>query len=73
MNKPKWAAAVARGCGLLAVLALLGAWITQVMGQPLLSMTQQHLFNEAIVLSLFAIAGLLDSIVHSRTIEKDSL
>ena len=54
--------------GLLALLALLGAWITQVTGQPLFGMSQQHLFNDAIVMSLFCIAGLLDGIVHSKQI-----
>ncbi len=66
MNKPKWAAAVGRFFGPLAFLALLGAWTTQLTGRPLFGMSQEHLFNDAIVLSLFAIAGLLDSIVHSK-------
>lgn len=57
-----------RLCGLLAVLALIGAWITEVTGRPLFGLSQQHLFNDAIVLSLFAIAGLLDGIVHAKSL-----
>lgn len=59
---------VGRFCGLLAFLALLGAWITQVTGGTLFGMSQQHLFNDAIVLALFAIGGLLDSLVHAKGI-----
>ena len=39
----------------LAFLALLGAWFTQLTGGTLLGMTQQHLFKDATVLSLFGI------------------
>lgn len=52
----------------LAFLALLGAWITQVTGTTLLGMTQQHLFNDAIVLSLFGIGMFLDAVWHSKNI-----
>ncbi len=52
----------------LATLALLGAWLTQLTGGTLLGMTQQHLFNDAIVLSLFGIGMFLDALWHSRNI-----
>lgn len=52
----------------LAFLALLGAWLTQLTGGTLLGMSQQHLFNEAIVLSLFGIGMFLDALWHSRTV-----
>ncbi len=52
----------------LAFLALLGAWLTQVAGGTLLGMSQQHLFNDAIVLSLFGIGMFLDALWHSRNI-----
>ena len=52
----------------LAFLALLGAWLTQLTGKPLLGMEQQHLFNDAIVLSLFGIGMFLDALWHSRNI-----
>ena len=39
----------------LAFLALLGAWFSQPTGGTVLGMTQQHLFNDAIVLPLFGI------------------
>jgi len=52
----------------LAFLALLGAWYTQMTGGTLLGMSQQHLFNDAIVLSLFGIGMFVDAIWHSRNI-----
>lgn len=52
----------------LAFLALLGAWLTQLTGGTVLGMTQQHLFNDAIVLSLFGIGMFVDAIWHSRNI-----
>ncbi len=57
-----------RFSGLLAVLALVGAWITQLTGGPIFGMSQQHLFNDAIVLSLLCIAGLLDGLLHSKNL-----
>ena len=52
----------------LAVLSLLGAWLTQLTGGTLLGMNQQHFFNDAIVLSLFGIGMFLDALWHSRNI-----
>ncbi len=52
----------------LAVLSLMGAWFTQVTGATLLGMNQQHLFNDAIVLSLFGIGMFLDALWHSRSV-----
>lgn len=52
----------------LALLALLGAWFTQLAGGTLLGMTQQHLFNDAIVLALLGIGMFLDALWHSRNI-----
>lgn len=52
----------------LAFLALLGAWFTQLTGGTLLGMSQQHLFNDAIVLSLFGIGMFVDALWHARNI-----
>lgn len=52
----------------LAFLALLGAWLTQLTGGTVLGMSQQHLFNDAIVLSLFGIGMFVDALWHSRNI-----
>lgn len=52
----------------LAFVALLGAWFTQLTGGTLLGMSQQHLFNDAIVLSLFGIGMFVDALWHSRNI-----
>lgn len=65
----KLAFALGRFSGLLALLALVGAWITQATGAALFGMSQEHLFNDAQVLSLFCIAGLLDGIVHLKSDE----
>ncbi len=68
MNKSMAALYVGRFCGVLALLALIGAWIAQWTGRPLAGMTQQDLFNDAIVLSLFCIAGLVDALVHAKNL-----
>lgn len=50
----------------LSFLALLGAWLTQVTGGEVAGMSQQHLFNDAIVLALLGIASMLDAFWHAR-------
>lgn len=50
----------------LAFLALLGAWATQLLGEPVLGMSQQHLFSDATVLSLLGIASFLDALYHAK-------
>ena len=52
----------------LAFGSLLGAWLTQLTGGTLFGMSQQHLFNDAIVLSLFGIGMFLDALWHSRNV-----
>lgn len=50
----------------LAFLGLCGAWIAQVSGRPLLGMSQQHLFNDSMALSLLGVGLLLDGLVHFK-------
>lgn len=50
----------------LALLALISAWISQLKGGPILGMSQQHLYNDAIVLSLLGIGSFLDALWHSK-------
>lgn len=52
----------------LAFLALIAAWITQLTGSALFGMSQQHLFNDAIVLALLGIAMFLDAFWHARNV-----
>jgi hypothetical protein len=52
----------------LAFLALLGAWLTQATGGAILSFSEQHLFNDAIVLSLFGIGMFIDALWHARRV-----
>lgn len=52
----------------LAFLALLGAWLSQVTDGAILGFSQQHLFNDAIVLSLFGIGMFHDALWHSRNV-----
>ena len=66
MNITKTTAIVGRIWGWLGLLALIGAWISQLTGQPLFGMSQEHLFNDAIVLTLLCIASLVDSLVHAK-------
>ena len=50
----------------LAFLALVGAWITQLTGEALFGMSQQHLFNDALALAVLGIAVFLDAFWHAR-------
>ena len=49
-------------------LALLGAWWTQLTGQTLWGLSQNHLFSDATVLSLLGIGALIDAKLHSQKI-----
>ena len=51
--------------GSIGVLALLGAWIAR--SGLFLGMSQQHLFNDAIVLILVAIWLNLSTLIHLKT------
>ena len=52
----------------LALFALVGAWVTQLTGAPLLGMSQQHLFSDATVLALLGIGMFLDALWHARSV-----
>lgn len=65
---PKTAAKWGRIALVVSFLALLGAWYTQFTRTDLLGMSQTHLFNDAIVLALLGIAGLLDAQLHAQRI-----
>ncbi len=58
--------------GVLAFLALVGAWITELTGGELFGLSQQHLFNDAIVLALFSIGMLLDGLLHSKNLQGEN-
>lgn len=53
----------------VGVLALLGAWVTQMTGRPLAGMSQAHLFSDATVLLLLGISLQLGTLLH-RDIER---
>ncbi|MFZ5479259.1 MAG: hypothetical protein ACOZNI_21015 [Myxococcota bacterium] len=57
---------VGRIAAFLGVLALLGAWATQIAGGTILGMDQTHLFYDAIGLFLLAIFCLMDAWWHGR-------
>lgn len=57
---------VSRALLLLAALALLGAWLSEWRGGELFGLSQQHLFNDATVLALLGIGGLIDTWFHER-------
>ncbi len=48
----------------LSFLSLVGAWLNQITGFSPLGMTQQHMFNDSIALSLIGIALLIDAAFH---------
>jgi hypothetical protein len=64
----RWAVYLGRIFLTLAFLALLGAWLTQLTGAPLLGMSQQHLFNDATVLALLGLGMFLDALWHARNL-----
>ena len=51
---------------MLAVLSLVGAWITQMLGGNFLGMSQVHLFSDATVLALLGIGFLIDGMIHNK-------
>lgn len=59
-------AGVGRAAIFLAVLALLGAWVSQYTGGSFLGLPQQHFFSDAIVLALLGIAFLVDGFAHRQ-------
>jgi len=68
-KKVRWikiTALIGRIIVILAVIALISAWITQLTGKTFLGMTQQHLFNDAMALALLAIAFFLDALLHDK-------
>ena len=52
----------------LAFLSLCSAWVTEVTGRPLGGMSQQHLFNDSMSLSLLGIGSLAGALLHSKGI-----
>lgn len=55
----KTAANIGRILLIVGFFALLGSWWTQLTGQPLLGLSQTHLFSDATVLSLLGIGALI--------------
>lgn len=53
----------------LSFIGLLGAWWTQLAEGTFLGQSQEHLFNDAIVLALLGIGSLLDGMVHRQASE----
>ena len=58
---------IGRLLGFLAVLALLGAWLTQITGGTILGMTQSHLYSDATILALLGIGSFADAFWHARS------
>lgn len=52
----------------LALVALVGAWTTQLTGGTTFGMSQQHLFSDATVLALLGIGSFLDALWHARNL-----
>jgi hypothetical protein len=68
-KKTKVALIVSRVAGVLAFLALMSAWVSEFNENILFGLSTQHYFNDAIVLSLWSIAGLLDAYLHSKNLK----
>ncbi len=48
----------------VALLSLIGAWLNQLFGFAPFGMTQQHMFNDSMALSLLGIGMLIDAAFH---------
>ena len=48
----------------IAFLSLVGAWLNQLFGFSPFGMTQQHMFNDSIALSLLGIGMFIDAVFH---------
>jgi uncharacterized membrane protein len=59
---------IERVFGVLAFIALLCAWITQVTGGSIMGMNQQHFFFDSIALSLVSIGYLLNGLLYSKNL-----
>lgn len=59
---------IGRGFLGLALLALLAAWMTEMSGQSVLGLTQEHLFDDATVLALLGVGSFLDAFWHARRV-----
>lgn|GEM_PF-1676102 len=51
---------------LMSFMALVSAWMTEVRGQPVFGLTQQHLFYDAIALGILGIGCLMDSMLRRK-------
>jgi hypothetical protein len=68
IHRAKIVFVVARISGVLAIITLVCAWITQATGNSILGMSQQHFFFDSIALSLISIGNLLDGLLHSKSL-----
>ena len=59
---------VARILLTLALLSLIGAWLTTWTSGTVFGMSQQHLFNDTFALALLGVGSFLDALWHSRNI-----
>ena len=50
----------------LSLAALIAAWISQLTNGELIGLSQEHLFNDSIVLALLGIAFLFDAVIHRQ-------
>jgi hypothetical protein len=48
----------------VAFLSLIGAWLNQLFNFSPFGMTQQHMFNDSMALSLLGIGMLIDAAFH---------
>jgi hypothetical protein len=67
-NKVRFALIVSRVASFLAFISLIAAWFSETTDNKLFGLSTQHFFNDAIVLSLWSIAGLLDGYLHSKNL-----
>lgn len=67
-RRSKFFIAVGRGLSLIALLALIAAWASEFTNNEVFGLSTQHLFNDAIVLSLLSLVCLLDGFLHSKNL-----
>ena len=68
MSSTRFFATAGRVSLTLATITLLAAWVSELTGGSVAGLSQQHLFNDATVLGIVGVAGLLDALLHSKGI-----
>jgi Mg2+ and Co2+ transporter CorA len=66
MKNSKLFIKIGRLLSILSLIAFILTWVTGFTGGNVLGRTEEHLFNDAIILALLSIICLFDGYLHSK-------